>query len=287
MQALVMILAAQLLVAMGNLLVKLLDTQTPVFQLVLYRQLFATILVLPFVWKLQGNLNISPLYKIHIIRAILIGLGNAIFMLAVLHLPLASVTAVIYTAPLMLMVLSALFLNESIGYRRRIAGAIGFLGILMISQPQSINFYLGLAFLGALITAFNSFILKVYSSREHPFSTLFWSNAFAMVFLLPATWYEDAPFSLPVAQVGLSLGLFYVGMTYLIIHAYRKADASQLAPAEYTGLMFAALLGFIVLDESLNWLMLVGIAFVALSAILPSVSHVQAAIKKRRHKLLR
>lgn len=52
MAPLLMILAAQLLIASGNLLVKLLETNAPVFQLVLYRQLFATLLVLPFVWRL-------------------------------------------------------------------------------------------------------------------------------------------------------------------------------------------------------------------------------------------
>lgn len=282
MHALLMILAAQLLIAVGNLLVKLLDSDTPVFQLVLYRQLFATLLVLPFVWRLQGNLRLSPLYKIHMIRALLIGLGNAVFMLAVLHLPLASVTAVVYTAPLLLMLLSALFLHETIGYRRKVAGSLGFIGILMISQPSSVNLYLWLALLGALITAFNSLILKAYSSKEHPFSTLFWSNAFAMVFLLPATYWEGAAFSVPVAQVGLSLGLFYVGMTYLIIHAYRKADASQLAPAEYSGLMFAAMLGYLILDESLNVWMLFGIGLVIVSSLLPSWGHIRAAINKRK-----
>ncbi|NMH64624.1 DMT family transporter [Shewanella salipaludis] len=284
MQALLMVLAAQLLIAGGNLLVKLLDEQTPVFQLVLYRQLFATLLVLPFVWRLQGNLKISPLYRVHLLRAILIGLGNAVFMLAVLRLPLATVTAVIYTAPLLLMLLSAWWLKEHIGHRRRIAGLLGFCGILMISQPGAFNLYLLLALLGAAITALNSLVLKAYSGKEHPFSTLFWSNAFAMLFLLPATWYEGADFSWPVAQVGLSLGLFYVAMTYLIIHAYRRADASQLAPVEYTGLMFAAFFGWLFLDERLNLLMLAGIALVLFSSLLPSWNELARRFKRTAAK---
>lgn len=271
MAPLLMILAAQLLIASGNLLVKLLETNTPVFQLVLYRQLFATLLVLPFVWHLQGNLKLSPFYKVHLSRALLIGLGNAIFMLAVLHLPLATVTAVIYSSPLILLLLSAFFLNERIGYRRSVAGLIGFTGILLISQPTEVNLYIGLAFFGAMISAINSLILKAYSTHEHPFSTLFWSNAFAMVFLIPATWYEGANFSLPVAQVGLTLGVFYVGMTYLIIHAYRRADASQMAPVEYTGLIFAALLGWWFLDETLSVVVCIGIGLVIFSSLLPKI----------------
>lgn len=270
MAPLLMILAAQLLIASGNLLVKLLETNAPVFQLVLYRQLFATLLVLPFVWHLQGNLKLSPFYKVHLSRALLIGLGNAIFMLAVLHLPLATVTAVIYTSPLILLLLSAFFLNERIGYRRSVAGLIGFTGILLISQPTEVNLYIGLAFFGAMISAINSLILKAYSTHEHPFSTLFWSNAFAMVFLIPATWYEDADFSLPVAQVGLTLGVFYIGMTYLIIHAYRRADASQMAPVEYTGLIFAALLGWCFLDETLSVVVCIGIGLVIFSSLYQS-----------------
>nr|WP_258405946.1 DMT family transporter [Shewanella acanthi] len=279
---LLLILAAQLMIASGNLLVKLLETSAPVFQLVLYRQLFATLLVLPFVWRLQGNLKISPFYKVHLSRALLIGLGNAIFMLAVLHLPLATVTAVIYTSPLMLLVLSAIFLKERIGYRRTVAGIIGFTGILLISQPTEFNLYIGLAFFGAMTTALNSLILKTYSTHEHPFSTLFWSNAFAMVFLIPATWYEGAEFSLPVAKVGLTLGLFYVGMTYCIIHAYRRADASQMAPVEYTGLIFAAILGWCFLDESISLLVFIGILLVIFSSILPSYSELKSRWKSRQ-----
>ncbi|PIW59091.1 DMT family transporter [Shewanella sp. CG12_big_fil_rev_8_21_14_0_65_47_15] len=282
MPPLLMILAAQLLIASGNLLVKLLETDAPVFQLVLYRQLFATLLVLPFVWRLQGNLKLSPFYKVHLARALLIGLGNAIFMLAIMHLPLATVTAVIYTSPLLLLVLSALFLNERIGYRRTVAGIIGFSGILLISQPSEFNLYIGLAFFGAMTSALNSLILKAYSTHEHPFSMLFWSNAFAMIFLIPATLYEGADFSVSVAQVGLTLGLFYIGMTYLIIHAYRRADASQMAPVEYTGLIFAALLGWWVLDEELSLVMLTGIGLVIFSSILPSYSELKAKWKSRR-----
>lgn len=282
MPPLLMILAAQLIIASGNLLVKLLETNAPVFQLVLYRQLFATLLVLPFVWRLQGNLKLSPFYKVHMARALLIGLGNAIFMLAILHLPLATVTAVIYTSPLLLLILSAYFLKERIGYRRSVAGVIGFSGILLISQPTEFNFYIGLAFFGALTSALNSLILKAHSSHEHPFSTLFWSNAFAMIFLIPATWYEGADFSWPVAKVGLSLGVFYIGMTYLIIHAYRRADASQMAPAEYSGLIFAALLGWLFLDEAIGLLVLAGIALVLFSSILPSYSDWQLKWKSRQ-----
>ncbi|MGL5471818.1 MAG: DMT family transporter [Shewanella sp.] len=282
MAPLLMILAAQLLIASGNLLVKLLETNAPVFQLVLYRQLFATLLVLPFVWHLQVNLKLSPFYKVHLSRALLIGLGNAIFMLAVLHLPLATVTAVIYTSPLILLLLSAFFLNERIGYRRSVAGLIGFTGILLISQPTEVNLYIGLAFFGAMISAINSLILKAYSTHEHPFSTLFWSNAFAMVFLIPATCYEGADFSLPVAQVGLTLGVFYIGMTYLIIHAYRRADASQIAPVEYTGLIFAALLGWCFLDETLSVVVCIGIGLVIFSSLLPSYGELKAKWKSRR-----
>ncbi|QYJ76432.1 MULTISPECIES: DMT family transporter [Shewanella] len=281
MQALLMILLAQWLIATGSLLIKLLDPNTGVFQLVLYRQLFATLLVLPFVWRLQGGLRISPLYRVHMVRALLIGLGNGLFFIAIMNLPLASVTAVLYLSPLMLLVMSAAFLKETIGYRRSVAGIIGFCGILMISQPSSLNPYLLLAVLGALISASNNLILKRYSAAEHPFSTLFWSNAFAMVFLIPAAAFEGAPLVWDASIVGMLLALFYLGMTYLVIHAYRRADASQLAPAEYTGLVFATLLGLWFLDEVPNWLSLVGIGLVMCSAVLPVYPELKGLWRQR------
>ncbi|ABL99290.1 integral membrane domain protein [Shewanella amazonensis SB2B] len=281
MQALLMILLAQWLIATGSLLIKLLDPNTGVFQLVLYRQLFATLLVLPFVWRLQGGLRISPLYRVHMVRALLIGLGNGLFFIAIMNLPLASVTAVLYLSPLMLLVMSAAFLKETIGYRHSVAGIIGFCGILMISQPSSLNPYLLLAVLGALISASNNLILKRYSAAEHPFSTLFWSNAFAMVFLIPAAVFEGASLVWDASIVGMLLALFYLGMTYLVIHAYRRADASQLAPAEYTGLVFATLLGLWFLGEVPNWLSLIGIALVMCSAVLPVYPELKGLWRQR------
>lgn len=133
-----------------------------------------------------------------------------------------------------------------------------------------------------MISATNNLILKAYSTHEHPFSTLFWSNAFAMVFLIPATMYEGADFSLPVAQVGLTLGVFYIGMTYLIIHAYRRADASQMAPVEYTGLIFAALFGWWFLDEPLSIVVCIGIGLVIFSSLLPSYREFNAKWKSRQ-----
>ncbi|WP_372872487.1 DMT family transporter [Shewanella sp.] len=282
MHPIYLILLAQLLIATGNLLIKLLDQNIGVFQLVLYRQLFATLLVMPFVLKLQGNLKLSPLYKVHMIRALLIGLGNGVFFIAILNLPLASVTAVLYLAPLMLLLMSALFLRESIGYRRSVAATVGFVGILMISQPSGFNPYLLLAVLGALISASNSLILKRYATAEHPFSTLFWSNAFAMVFLLPAAAIEGAPLALDVGAVGLSLALFYLAMTWLVIHAYRKADASQLAPAEYTGLVFATLFGLWFLGESPNFLSVAGTIIVLWSAVLPVYPELKSTFRAWR-----
>ena len=270
-RAISMILAAQFLVALGSLMIKQLGEQTPIYQLVLFRQGSASLLVLPVLWYVFGRVPLSEFTRFHLFRALLIGLGNALFLSALVHLPLVTVTAAIYSAPILVVILSALLLKEPLSRLKLLSVLLGFVGILLITRPSQVNGYIALAFFGALLTAANSISLKFIADKEHPFVTLFWSNAFSMVFLIPAAVMEDAPLTDAVTGVGLGLGIFYIAMTYLIIHALRHIDASRIAPAEYSGLVFAALLGVLFLGEPLDGLTLAGIAIVFLSVLLPDI----------------
>ena len=64
------------------------------------------------------------------------GIGSLCFFAAVKYMPLADAMAVFFVEPLMLTLLSALILKEQVGWRRRIAVAIGFVGTLIVIQPS-------------------------------------------------------------------------------------------------------------------------------------------------------
>ena len=86
---------------------------------------------------------------------------------------------------------------------------------------------------------------------------------------MPLAFWEEAPMSITLLSTGFYLALLYIGMTYLVIHALRRADASRLASAEYSGLVFAAVLGYWLFDDPIELWTLTGIIIVIGSVLLP------------------
>ena len=264
-----MMLGVQLLAALSSVLVKQLGTEAPIFQLILYRQAFALIMLLPILMVLPAGSTISPFHKLHFLRGLLITFGNVAFLVALIHLPLVTVTAVVYSSPIILVLISSHLLSEKLSYTKIGAVFAGFCGILMISRPQEMNIYILLAFIGAITIALNSVCLKRIADKEHPMVTLFWSNVYTVIFIMPLVYWEKAPMSMAVLSTGFYLALMYIAMTYLIIHALRRADASRLAPAEYSGLVFAALFGYWLFDDPVELWTLIGIIVVMGSVVIP------------------
>jgi len=267
--ALIMMFGVQLLASLSSVLVKKLGVEIPIYQLIMYRQAFALIILLPVLIALPSGLAISPFHKLHFFRGLLITLGNVTFLVALIHLPLVTVTAVIYTSPIILVLISAYLLAEKLSPIKIIAVSIGFCGVLMISRPSEMNIYIVLALISAITLALNSVCLKRIADKEHPMVTLFWSNIYSVVFIIPLVFWEDASMNMAVISTGFYLALIYIGMTYLIIHALRRADASRLAPAEYSGLVFAAVFGTWLFDDPIEFWTLTGIVVVIGAALLP------------------
>ncbi|NQZ90384.1 MAG: DMT family transporter [Colwellia sp.] len=267
--ALIMMFGVQLLAAFSSVLVKQLGTETPIYQLILYRQAFALIILLPVLMALPGGLTISPFLKLHLFRGLLITVGNVTFLMALIHLPLVTVTAVVYTSPIILVLISAYLLAEKLSQIKIITVCAGFCGVLMISRPSEMNIYIVLALVSAITLALNSVCLKRIANKEHPMVTLFWSNIYTVAFIMPLAFWEEAPMSITLLSTGFYLALLYIGMTYLVIHALRRADASRLASAEYSGLVFAAVLGYWLFDDPIELWTLTGIIIVIGSVLLP------------------
>jgi drug/metabolite transporter (DMT)-like permease len=267
--ALLMMLGVQLLAAFSSVLVKQLGSEIPIYQLVLYRQAFALIILVPVLVTLPGGLTISPFQKLHAFRGLLITLGNVSFLVALMHLPLVTVTAIIYTSPIILVLISAYLLSEKLSQVKIIAVGAGFCGVLMISRPNEVNIYIILALISAITLALNSVCLKRIANKEHPMVTLFWSNIYTMAFIMPLALWEKAPIGIVVVSTGVYLALLYIGMTYLIINALKRADASRLAPVEYSGLVFAAIFGYYLFDDPIELWTLTGILIVIGSVVLP------------------
>ncbi|ROS00137.1 EamA-like transporter family protein [Sinobacterium caligoides] len=243
------------------------DTNAATFMLV--RQCVSILIALPL-W-LHAGASTSKKMKIHLIRGN-IGVFGALFLvLGLMSLPLATVSSLFYSAPLMIMLMGGLFLKEKISGVQALACIIAFVGILIILRPSQVNIF-GLAVIAsAFVFSICQLLLKKLPHSESPAITLFFTNLFGFPPVLAFVAYqgvEGLSWSLLLVAI-LANGSLLIYQWFCVL-AYRQAQASEIAIAEYSGLLFCIFFGWLFFDEWLDGLSWLGTALVIMPSLLLS-----------------
>ncbi|TDE21698.1 DMT family transporter [Vibrio owensii] len=262
--ALFLLVIGNLAASLSDVAVKLIEGGISPFQYMFVRQLASLLLILPFYLKQKPNKRSLKQAPITLLRAHLILIGSGCMMVAVTHLPLATANAVFYAAPILMLPLSILFLNEHPPLSKILLTCFGFLGVLVVLRPDHFHwaalFALGTA---STLAIFNILVRKL-PSEQSVVTTLWWTTLFSLpisavlagFYWQPITWQELA---LVVASAVCILS--YNGLAVL---AYQKAPAGEIALAEYSGLVFVTLFGIWWFDEIPDWLTAIGIIMIVL-----------------------
>ncbi|MGR5259506.1 DMT family transporter [Vibrio astriarenae] len=260
--AILLLVIANLLASFSDISLKVLNGEVPTFQYVFIRQLLSVLLLLPFWLKLPGETRMQGGCRINFLRAQFILVGSGCAMIAITHLTLATANAMFYVGPILMLPLSVILLKERPNRGKIIATLIGFLGVLIVLRPEHFH-WAAIAGLGsALAMGVGNILIKRLSDDQHIISTLFWTSIMtlplALAFALPQ-WAE-----IEWRHVGwiMAINLFVLGYHALVVIAYKKAPASQIALAEYSGLVFVTLFGVMWFDEIPDVLTLIGIALI-------------------------
>jgi drug/metabolite transporter (DMT)-like permease len=188
-----------------------------------------------------------------------------------LKMGLADSYAIGYAAPLLMILLAVPMLDERIGARRLAATAIGFLGMLVMLRPGGDLWtpVTALVLLGVVGMAFSRIMARLLSTTETPECLAFWLMTFHVpVGLLMLFVGFDAPGLTVVAFAGLLV----LGVTNGLAHwlhsrASALAPVAALAPYEYTGMIWAVLLGYLAFSQVPSWSTLGGAAVVAAAGL--------------------
>ena len=113
----------------------------PIWMLIFVRSCAAVLVLVPLILVLGGPHRLtSPLWRLHLLRAALFSVGFSLFYTAFPFMGLAEVTTIFFSAPLMIAVMAAVFLKETIGIHRIGALVTGFAGVLIAMNPAGDNF---------------------------------------------------------------------------------------------------------------------------------------------------
>jgi drug/metabolite transporter (DMT)-like permease len=283
---LLQIAALALFVGMDSLL-KVLVAFYPVPQLMFVRFLTHTLLVVLAVRLLTGGLpwrSRSP--WLQTVRSAMLAVANAALSFALIHIPLADATAVIFASPALTVALAAFWLRERVSARRWLGVAIGLAGVLVAIRPPFLTGEpLHWAMLLPLVTAAANSVYQLLTRRlavvDDPRTTFVHTGFAAMLitglaqpFVWQATPLADLPWM-------LMLGLLGGAGHCLMVLAFARAPASLLAPMSYTQILWAGLAGVLVFSDWPDGWTLAGAAVIAAGGVLVALPERREAAPPR------
>jgi drug/metabolite transporter (DMT)-like permease len=267
----------------NDALIKLASMHMNFGQVILVRGLFATTLITLLAWH-QGALKMPRLIFHPMIGLRVLGeLGGTIFFLIALqHLPIANVSAVLQALPLAVTMGAALFLGEGVGWRRWLAIVAGFTGVMVIVRPGFEGF--NIFALSALISVAFCALRDLATRRLPPHvPSLLVSAVTATVIMLcgavlitPLGGWTPMEYEY-IALLGLAAVLVLVGYQFVIM-SMRTGDISFIAPFRYTALLWAIVLGYLIFGDIPDIAMIV-VAIIIVSSGLYTLYREQVAGK--------
>jgi len=279
--------SAILLLVVGNFLAIISDSiikwqggDVPIFQFVLLRVFCTLALLLPFLGMIdRGRLFAGT--KIHLIRAH-IGLAGVLCMIVALNsLPLATANAIFYAAPVLVMVFGVWVFGERLSGLSLLAVISGFLGIVVILRPVELSWE-SLSALGlAIALAINALLVRKLPQGQSMVHTLILTHIYVLPAATILTMIEGAPFDPSLLWAAFASSFFILGYNITVLLAYRHCAANQVTSAEYTGLIWAMLVGWLWFNEVPDLWFYLGSAMIVIPILLQSLE------EKRRLKVAR
>ncbi|MDA7423163.1 DMT family transporter [Thalassococcus lentus] len=183
------------------------------------------------------------------------------FLTALIHMPIANVAALLQMLPLTVTLGGALFFAEAVGWRRWIAIAVGFCGMLLIVRPGTDGFdawsvYALIAVAGVTV---RDLATRRMSAQVPSLTVTAWASVCVLIFA--AIWSVGQDWIAVDTQATWLLAatsLFIVGGYTFSVMVMRVGDVSFVAPFRYTGLVWALILGWFVFGDWPSSLTLVG-----------------------------
>lgn len=253
----------------GDALVKLSGQTLPMSQVIFVRSLWGAVMLLALGAFLRTPHFGRTLSDRKVLARIALDAGASIgFLTALIHLPLASATAINQATPLIITAIAMVVLKESVTTRKWITILVGFGGVLLVVQPAGKDFNAW-----SLVVLFTSCLSAardvVTRTVDRQISSLQIVLASTVCLIPIAALWGIADDWKPLTAGHLYVLAFaaaFVSAGYLLItYALREGTVAVIVPFRYTALIFAALLGWAVWGDLPNALAWCGIALIVLT----------------------
>jgi drug/metabolite transporter (DMT)-like permease len=233
--------------------------ELPPLQAAFFRAAFGALIFLPTIFHSGFGFLRTEKIGLHILRAFLNAASMFLFFTGLAVTALAKVTALSFTSPLFMAVLSVMFLGERMRIRRWTATLLGFVGMLVIVRPGFIELDAGSMMIvaSAAIWAVTMIVIKFLLRTDTSLTVTGYASIFVSLFALPPAIYVWQNPSLDAWLWMLFIGVVGASAQFLLAESLRQADAGAIMPFDFAKLVWATLFGFYLfgeLPDAYTWL---------------------------------
>jgi len=228
-----------------------------VVMIVMIRYWFFAAFVLVLAARQKGGIRATAFTRqptVQILRGLLLAAEICVTVLSFVYLGLVETHAIFAAYPLMIVALAGPVLKERVGWRRRVAIGVGFVGILIILRPGFAVFspYALIAVLAALMFAAYGIMTRYVARRDSVLTSFFWTGIAGSVLMTAiGVWFWE-PMSAPDMVWMLVLSITGVTGHFLLIKCLEVAEASSVQPFAYFQLVFVSFIGFFIFSETVG-----------------------------------
>jgi len=259
-------------------IVKLLEPNIPIIQILFYRYLLCLPLLIIYGLSKHGiRVLLVNNIKLLLLRIICGFLGLAMWFLAVAKIDMSLATVLFNTMPLFITILSVIIAREVVGLRRSLAVLTGFFGVVFIILPINGSFnFSGVIYslLGAIFAGLMFVFIRILGRTNASIPTAIWYNSFGVLasliifFIIENNFhnslailvYKDLPWNYLLA-----LGFLASFQQFCLAESHRYADASALAPFHYLAVPIGIAFGVILFNETITVKFITGAVIIVAS----------------------
>jgi drug/metabolite transporter (DMT)-like permease len=264
LRGIVLLIASTMCLATSDALAKYLSATLPSIEIAWIRFSVFVLILLPIAWSSGSSPLRSHRPGLQILRGLTLVFSSLLFITGLRYLPIAEASATSFVAPLFVTALSILVLGERVGGRRWVATLVGLFGVLIVVRPGTAAFDPAsiLPIASAFLWALTLVMTRMISGADRTVTTMSFSAIVGfgvLSALVPFVWVEPSWRDLALA---VGVGFASTAGQWMVVLAFRHADASVLAPFSYVQLVWVTVIGLAVFAEVPDLWTFVGAAFI-------------------------
>ncbi len=259
----IFIIAAELMLTMNGVIIKLASDGLPNEMIVFFRNAFGLLSLMP-IFAREGTAIIhTKKLHLHLVRGLcgVTAMYSLFFVLG--NIQLANAMLLKSTIPIFIPLVAFSWLKEKISVVARLAIAVGFCGVFLILKPGTdFNWIMLIGLVSSAFASVSMVTIRKLSATEPAIRTVFYFAIIAsLVSVIPLTWAWKTPTSFEWLLL-MGLGICSTVVQLLTTRGYASAPASQVGIFSYSSVIFGALIGWLFWKELWDTNSLLGAVFI-------------------------